>query len=139
MAADEEYERGEYSLSELHLQRCIDTLTHTDGPQQAFNIAAAAQRLLRRGKEKSNDMARRASSCPSLNPPHVKHPAEEDMQAMMRAVQAMARARQVMTHAQRDLSHIMQTVDSSSLVQVLNSYSVHIPGISSTDSQNNTE
>ena len=89
--------------------------------------------------EKSTDMARRASSCPSLNPSHGNHPSEEDMQAMMRAVQVMARARHVMTRARRDLSHIMQTVDSSSLVQVLDSYSVPIPGISSTDSQNNTE
>ena len=65
-----------------------------------------------------------------------EHTSEEDVQAMARAVQAMTRARQVMTRARRDLSHIMQTVDSSSLVQVLDSYSVHILG---TDPQNNTE
>ena len=58
------------------------------------------------------------------------------MQAMMRAMQAMTRAVQIMTRAQRDLSHIMQTVDSSSLVQVLDLYLVHILG---TDPQNNTE
>ena len=43
VAAEEEYERGEYSLSELHLDSCIETLTHNDGPGQALDIAAAAQ------------------------------------------------------------------------------------------------
>ena len=60
----------------------------------------------------------------------------EHVQAMERALQAMKRVGQTTFRVRRDLSHIMQTVDSSSLVQVLDSYSAPIPG---TDPQDNTE
>lgn len=110
-------------------------MAHTDGPHQARSIAAAVQRLLNREIERSSsDMSRASSLRPGPCP--VEHTCEDDVQAMERTLQAMTRARQVMTRARRDLSHIMQTVDSSSLVQVLDSYSVPIPG---TDPQNNTE
>ena len=69
MAAEEEYERGEYSLSELHLDRCIETLAHTDGPHQAHSVAAAVRRFLNRDIERSSsDMSRALSLHPGPCP-----------------------------------------------------------------------
>ena len=102
VAAAEEYERGEYSLRELELDRCIGTLARTDGPHQAYSVAAAVRRFLNRDIERSSsDMSRALSLHPGPCP--GEHTCEH-VQAMGRALQAMTRVGQTTFRVRRVVS-----------------------------------